>query len=112
MPEIDGFKLAYDASASDYIRAIWAFNLALMQASLKCSGNHCNILFFDEPKQQSATQDHASNFFNKILSINGNYEVIIGITLQDEKTNNAVKKLKTDDANVIEIEDYSVKPLI
>lgn len=111
MPEIDGFKLAYDASASDYIRAIWAFNLALMQASIKCSGNHCNILFFDEPKQQSATQDHASNFFDEILKIQGDFEVVIGITLQDEETNKAVKQLSSDSSNVLEIEGYSVKPL-
>lgn len=112
MPEIDGFKLAYDASASDYIRAIWAFNLALMQTSIKCSGNHCNILFFDEPKQQSATQDHASNFFEKALSMTGEYEVIIGITLQDEETSRAVKGLSTDKTNIIELDGYSVKPLV
>lgn len=112
MPEIDGFKLAYDASASDYIRAIWAFNLALMQASIKCSGNHCNILFFDEPKQQSATQDHASNFFNQILNTEGDFEVIVGITLQDEETNKAVKQLGADKTNIIELNGYSVKPLI
>lgn len=82
-----------------------------MQTSIKCSENHCNILFFDEPKQQSATQDHASNFFNQILNTKGDFEVIVGITLQNEETNKAVKQLAIGNTNIIEIDGYSVKPL-
>lgn len=49
LPVIEGFDMKFDSSASDNIRAIWAFTIALIQTSLSKSGNHPNILIFDEP---------------------------------------------------------------
>jgi hypothetical protein len=111
LPEVDGFKLAYDASASDYIRAIWAFDFALMQASLKYNGNHCNVLIFDEPKQHSITPDHAKNFFNSLAEFNGDFEVIVGITLQNTQIENAINAIDSETAQIRYIDDYAVTPL-
>lgn len=53
LPTIDGFDMKFDSSASDGIRVIWAFTMALLQVSVEKEGNHPGIIIFDEPAQQS-----------------------------------------------------------
>lgn len=53
LPVIEEFDMKFDLSASDNIRAIWAYTVALMQVSVGKSGNHPNVLIFDEPNQHS-----------------------------------------------------------
>lgn len=52
-----------DSSASDFVRLIWSYLLALYQtsANLAVKGNHPGLLLFDEPGQHSmaATSQHA-----------------------------------------------------
>ena len=40
MPVIDKFDMKFDSSASDNIRAIWSYTLALLQTSKQYNGNH------------------------------------------------------------------------
>lgn len=54
-PTHEGFDLGFDLSASDMIRAIWAYLFALLQAGVR-SGNHLGLLIFDEPKQQDTAR--------------------------------------------------------
>ena len=49
-PTIDGFDMKFDSSASDGIRVIWAFTMALLQVSLEKNGNHPGVIIFDEPR--------------------------------------------------------------
>lgn len=51
LPTIDGFDMKFDSSASDGIRTIWAFTLALLQVSVEKDGNHPGVIIFDEPAQ-------------------------------------------------------------
>ena len=44
MPVIDRFDMKFDSSASDNIRAIWSYTLALLQTSEKQTGNHPGVL--------------------------------------------------------------------
>ena len=53
LPLIDGFDMKFDSSASDNIRIIWSFTIALLQTSLAKKGNHPSIIIFDEPAQHS-----------------------------------------------------------
>lgn len=62
IPLINGFDMKFDSSASDNIRAIWAFTFALMQASFENHGNHPQILIFDELAQQSMVKKELYNF--------------------------------------------------
>lgn len=57
LPIIDEFDMKYGASASDNIRMIWAFTLALLSTSTKYSKSKLNIAIFDELKQQSIVDD-------------------------------------------------------
>lgn len=111
LPVIDRFKLDYDASASDYIRAIWAFNTALLQASMKHGGNHCNVLIFDEPKQHSITPDHAQKFFDTFIHMEGSFQVIIGITLQNPDIIKTIEKIDKENASVRYLKGYAIQPL-
>jgi len=42
-----------DSSASDFVRLIWAYLLALYSASEELGGNHPGLVLFDEPGQHS-----------------------------------------------------------
>lgn len=53
MPTIENFDMKFDSSASDHIRRIWAFTIALLQTSNAYAGNHSGMLIFDEPGQHS-----------------------------------------------------------
>lgn len=55
-PEHEGFDLQFDLSASDTIRANWAYKLALLDVANRATTNHAGALVFDEPRQQSASK--------------------------------------------------------
>lgn len=68
-PEVDGLDWYYDASASDNIRAIWAYTLALMELSQEFSLNHFGFVIYDEPRQHSAKKDSLRSFIEKASKI-------------------------------------------
>lgn len=57
--EIRRTDIKADSSASDFVRLIWSYLLALYQTSAQPSipGNHPGILLFDEPGQHSMAAD-------------------------------------------------------
>lgn len=54
LPGREGFDLGVDVSASDWIRVVWAYLLALLEVARSEQTNHPRLLVFDEPRQQSA----------------------------------------------------------
>jgi len=110
LPTTEGFDMKFDSSASDNIRAIWAYTLALMQVSNKFSGNHPNLLIFDEPDQQSIIANDMKNFFQTIVSFEFDCQVIIGITMKDEETRKIISDLDEDDYRLILLEDKAIHP--
>lgn len=93
LPLFEGFDMKFDSSASDGIRVIWAFTMALLQVSLEKSGNHPAILILDEPDQQSTIISDMKAFFDSILRLDNRCQVIIGITLKDSDTKKAIQEL-------------------
>lgn len=93
LPAIEGFDMKFDSSASDNIRAIWAFTLALLQVSSKDSGNHPGILIFDEPAQHSIVVNDMEEFLTRIINDFNKNQVIIGITVKDSDTRRVVSEL-------------------
>ena len=67
LPLFEGFDMKFDSSASDNIRVIWAFTMALLQVSILKGGNHPTVLIFDEPDQQSTIISDMKSFFENIL---------------------------------------------
>ena len=54
--------MKFDSSASDNIRGIWAYTVALLQVSMSKGGNHPGVLIFDEPVQHSIVPNDMKNF--------------------------------------------------
>jgi len=105
IPLINGFDMKFDSSASDNIRAIWAFTFALMQASFNNHGNHPQILIFDELAQQSMVTKELYNFFKSLVDFKREFQTIIGITIDSEEIMNSIKKLNKEEYKLIMFEE-------
>lgn len=103
LPITEGFDMKFDSSASDNIRAIWAFTMALLQTSIQLGGNHPGILIFDEPDQHSIVISDMEQFFKSIIEYGSTCQVLIGITIKDSDTKSAIAKLENDTYNIISI---------
>lgn len=101
LPVRENFDMKFDSSASDGIRAIWAFTLALMQTSIIHKGNHPNILMYDEPDQHSIVMKDLKSFFDEIIKINVGQTII---AIKDSDTEQAIADLESDTYNLIRIE--------
>lgn len=57
-PEQNGYDIIAETSASDYIRVIWAYTLALLELAQDTTENinHCGFVIFDEPRQHEAKE--------------------------------------------------------
>lgn len=104
LPTIDGFDMKFDSSASDGIRVIWAFTMALLQVSIAKRGNHPRILIFDEPAQHSIVPADMNSFFNSVVDLGIECQVIIGITLNSEELPTIIGKLQEGTYHKITIE--------
>jgi len=93
LPIIDGFDMKFDSSASDNIRVIWAFTMALLQISNKKNGNHPCIVIFDEPAQQSIVPEDMKSFINFVSDFGKNCQIITAITLNSNELTNIIDKL-------------------
>ena len=105
LPLYEGFDMKFDSSASDGIRVIWAFSMALLQVSIEMQGNHPGLLIFDEPDQQSTMIGDMKAFFDTIVEINDSSQVIVAITLKDKDTVEAVDEIKKEDKFCIPVQN-------
>ena len=109
IPTIDGFDMRFDNSGSDNIRAIWAYTISLLIVSKDMLGNHPNILIIDEPMQQSVIEEDLFSFIDDLNSISNGIQVIIGMTLGNQKLKDKVKEYKN--ANIILLKDKAIQPI-
>lgn len=77
--------MKFDSSASDGIRVIWAFTMALLQVSIEKDGNHPGIIIFDEPLQQSIVPEDMKSFIESVLEIKNSFQIITAITLNSQE---------------------------
>lgn len=103
LPVIDNFDMKFDSSASDNARAIWAYTMALLQTSEKCGGNHPGLLIFDEPAQHSIGAVDTKAFFDSILNLGDNCQVIIGITINNADIREVISEIGEEKCNVVNI---------
>lgn len=69
-PELNGFDIVADSSASDYIRIIWSFTLALLQiASSEDKAKHGGFVVFDEPRQHETDKKSFKSLLMRSMSI-------------------------------------------
>ncbi|MBU3914965.1 AAA family ATPase [bacterium] len=85
-PTLEGFEMAFDASASDNIRLIWAYTLAMQQLREKHSTNHFGITFYDEPQQQKMRGTSSKHFYEAAGQMPADENQVIIATSEDQQT--------------------------
>lgn len=105
LPVIEEFDMKFDSSASDNIRAIWAYTVALMQVSMGKLGNHPNVLIFDEPNQHSIIPNDMEKFFDSIIKLENKCQIIVGITIKDSDTKSILGNLPKDMYKLIPVKN-------
>ncbi len=111
LPTVDGFDMKFDSSASDGIRVIWAFTMALLQVSIEKNGNHPGIIIFDEPAQQSIVPEDMKSFIKSVVEINNPFQIITAITLNSQELNEIINELDASSYHKITIERKAFKLL-
>jgi len=111
LPTIDGFDMKFDSSASDGIRVIWAFTMALLQVSLEKDGNHPSVIVFDEPAQQSIVPEDMKSFIESVLEIKQSYQILTAITLNSQELIDIIGGLANSNYYKISIEGKAFKLL-
>ncbi|MFN0204015.1 MAG: hypothetical protein ACKVTZ_21020, partial [Bacteroidia bacterium] len=81
-------KIQTSSSASDFIRSIWAYTIAL----LKNSKTHPCILLFDEPSQHAMKSDSLSVFFNELSTLKDKQIIVAASTEPKEARSTEDKK--------------------
>lgn len=111
LPVIEKFDMKFDSSASDNIRGIWAYTVALMQVSMEKEGNHPTVLIFDEPIQHSIIPNDMGEFFESILRLGNDSQTIMGITVKDTDTQKIIEKLEKGTYNLIKVKNKAFQKL-
>ncbi|MBQ3530720.1 MAG: hypothetical protein IJA05_02225 [Oscillospiraceae bacterium] len=111
LPTIDGFDMKFDSSASDGIRVIWAFTMALLQVSIEKEGNHPGIIIFDEPAQQSIVPEDMKSFIESVVEIKKPFQIITAITLNSQELIGIINGLDASNHHKIQIEGKAFKVL-
>ncbi len=104
-PEQEGYDIVAETSASDYIRIIWAYTLALMElAGQEKDIQHGGFVVFDEPRQHEASKISFANLIDKAsesLAYGG--QVIFATSLDEIELSESCKNKQV---NLICFDDY------
>lgn len=111
LPISEGFDMKFDSSASDNIRAIWSYTLALLKTSNEKNGNHPQIVIFDEPGQHSIVTNDMVSLFNAIIEMRGPKQVILGITLNDGEIRSAVESISPEKIHIVDVGNHAFQKL-
>lgn len=65
-----------------------------LKQQYKCGGNHPGMLIFDEPAQHSIGADDTRVFFDSILKLRPDCQVIIGITINNADIRKVISEIK------------------
>ena len=80
--------------------------------SMKKKGNHPCALIFDEPNQHSIIPKDMQEFFDSIISLGDEVQIIVGITVKDTDTKNEIDKLPTEKYTVIPVANKAFQKLV
>ncbi|MGD1837580.1 MAG: hypothetical protein ACPKPY_05930 [Nitrososphaeraceae archaeon] len=86
LPVVDKYSLKFDSSASDFIRTIWSYTLALRDVSSMFKANHPDLLILDEPGNQEAGNNDLRLFLEKLGEYNGVQSIVFSSFHQSDST--------------------------
>lgn len=104
-PEQEGYDIVAETSASDYIRIIWAYTLALLQLAGEKNGvSHGGVVVFDEPRQHEASQLSFANLIRSAVDTKDfGGQVLFATSLKKEELEEACEGR---DVNLHYFDDY------
>ena len=112
-------KIRINSSASDFVRSLWAYYIALFEVSQKNRGNHIGLFIFDEPAQHAMNESSQKAFLERLSQLNGCQSIVFSSfedkddnELGKEKFKNMIKGIDADNIHTIEINGYSIKEII
>jgi hypothetical protein len=76
-PAYQDYDLQSDLSASDAVRATWAYMVGLLETARKFPTNHPGLLLLDEPRQQSAAVQSLRDLLRRLSDGSGSQQVIV-----------------------------------
>ncbi|NKK64640.1 hypothetical protein GFL88_14100 [Rhizobium leguminosarum bv. viciae] len=82
-PEVEGFEIGFETSASDAIRLKWAYQLGLLELAASYSTKHPGVLVFDEPRQQSSSKVSFEQLLRRAATSKGRGQQVIFSTSED-----------------------------
>lgn len=108
-PFLDGFDLTLESSASDNIRIIWAYSVALLYMTHWYKTNHFGFLIFDEPEQQRMKEASSEQLYKTLSSVKiSNMQSIVATSEDSVLLNQKVNSLK---ANILELGNKAIVPI-
>lgn len=105
LPSVQGFDLYADSSASDTIRIIWAYIIALQKIS-KLYGNNIGFLLLDEPAQQNADISSAKELLKELQKLSKEQQVFVLYKM--EKTDNLLDELPENSFKRIHADNHII----
>jgi len=96
-PTLEDFEMSFDASASDNIRLIWAYTIALQELGAYYETNHLGITIFDEPGQQEIRASSREAFYRIIgkMAYDQN-QIIVSTSENPERLRGMLKDLSSN----------------
>ncbi len=108
-PILENFEMSFDASASDNIRLIWAYTIALQELGKIYETNHFGITFFDEPGQQEIKALSRAAFYKVIGKMDYEQNQVIIATSEDSAR--LKEMLKGIQSNFHDFGEKVIRPL-
>ena len=104
-PEQEGYDIVAETSASDYIRIIWSYTLALLELAGKTEDvRHGGFVVFDEPRQHETSYVSFANLIEKAAEASEyNGQVIFATSLKQSELEEACKE---KGVNLLCFDDY------
>lgn len=78
-----------DSSASDFVRLIWSYLIALYITSSSKGGNHPGLILFDEPAQHSMSTKSVNKMLDTLAATHGLQTIVAASFDENEETFNA-----------------------
>ena len=108
-PEQEGYDIVAETSASDYIRIIWSYTLALLELAKKPSEvRHGGFVVFDEPRQHEASKFSFTQLIGKAATFQDfGGQVIFATSLDESELREACEGKQV---NLVCFDDYILQP--
>ena len=105
-PVHEGYDPAFESSASDVNRIIWAYLLSVQRVSGSLGLNHPGVVVFEEPRQQMADKISFRELLQRAAAIGG--QVVFATSESEDELASMLNGL---DPNILHYEGKNLKPL-